>query len=60
MTTPNRALLASLAARLTVPGLRLAGDVAGLACLVAAAWIWHAGLGALGLALLVLAARNDR
>lgn len=60
MTSPNRALLASLAARVTVPALRLAGDVAGLACLVAGAWLWHAGLAALGVALLVLAARGDR
>ncbi len=60
MTPPNRALLTQLAAKVTVPGLRLGGDVAGLACLVAAAWLWHAGLAALGVALLVLAARGDR
>lgn len=60
MTPPNRALLATLLARVTVPSLRLAGDVAGLAALVAGAWLWHAGLGALGVALLVLAARGDR
>jgi hypothetical protein len=57
----NRAVLTALLARVTEPGLRAAADVAGLAALVAAAWLWHAGLAALGVALLVLAARaGDR
>lgn len=56
--SPNRAILTALLARITVPGLRAAGDVAGLALLVAAAWLWHAGLAAAGVALLVLAART--
>lgn len=60
MTQPNRALVATILARVTVPGLRLAGDVAGLGLLVAGAWLWHLGLAVAGLAVLVLAARGDR
>jgi hypothetical protein len=55
---PARPILAAILGRVTVPGLRATADVAGLASLVAAAWLWHAGWAALGVALLVLAARG--
>lgn len=55
---PARPVLAAVLGAITERGLRAAGDVAGLAALVAAAWMWHAGLAALGVALLVLAARG--
>lgn len=60
MTDPSRSLLRMVLARVTVPGLRAAGDVAGLALLVAGAWVWHLGLAVAGLAVLLLVARSDR
>lgn len=55
---PARPVLAAILGRVTEPGMRLVGDVTGLGSLVLAAWLWHAGLAALGVALLVLAARG--
>lgn len=61
MYATNKSLVRQLIKRTTPEGLRLAADIAGLGCLVAAAWAWdwRAGLAGLGMVLLLLAARGD-
>lgn len=58
--SPNHSVLRAAIGRATPAGLRLAGDVLGLALLVVAAFAWSIGFAVAGFAVLVLAARGDR